>query len=91
MNRKYDLGDLGAEILGISGTVSMLAACVMPAELPNMGSSLTAETLEALFFALTMQLDRVAADVSEWEGELLRLKRENETNDNAEAMLQEAE
>lgn len=78
MSNRYDLGDLGAEIIGISGTITMLGMCVAPATFPGKGSTLSEETLENLIFAITKQLDRVAEEVNEWEGEVLRLKHELE-------------
>ena len=81
MRKKYDLGDLSTEIIGISGTISMLGDCVTPAALPGTGAMLTKKTLEELIFAITQQMDRVAADVSEWEGEFLRLEQKGEARD----------
>lgn len=65
-----------AEIIGISRCISMIELLVKPVDtLDNPKGTPSQDTVDGAFFAVTQQLDRIADDLNDLEGELLNAKK----------------
>lgn len=58
---KYDLDDIGCEILGVSETCTMLGISIDGAD------NISPEIVASAFFSLSRHLERIAASIEEFQ------------------------
>lgn len=72
MKENRCIGDLAAEISGISRCISMIELLVRPVD--SLHDTPTEDTVHGAFYAVTQQLDRIADDLNDLEGAMLNAK-----------------
>lgn len=76
MKEERCIGDIAAEIIGISRCISMIQLLVKPIDTTNNPQGVpTQETVDGAFYAVTQQLDRIADDLNDLKDVMQNAKK----------------
>ena len=76
MKEERCIGDIAAEIIGISRCISMIELLVKPIDTTGNPQGVPSQdTVDGAFFAVTQQLDRIADDLNDLECVMLNAKK----------------